>query len=128
MRPLSSFKYDVVWYWHHQTWMPADPAVPAALGGVDGDVDALVLRLERAGYPARRGLRDVGPPEGPPRLGEVARVGREDVIDVTEMRDAPVPAHSCVLHVDDTRHCSVCGERVRPLRGPIAGIQGHGDL
>jgi hypothetical protein len=49
---------------------------------------------------------------------------KRPVLPVTEMRDVPIPEHSCILSVDETNHCVLCGERVQPLRGPIAGLQG----
>lgn len=36
------------------------------------------------------------------------------------LRDAPVPVHACVNHVEDG-HCRLCGERVAPaVRGLAA--------
>jgi hypothetical protein len=125
MRTLAFFKYDVVWYWKHDHWMPAEPNVSASLGGCAGDVDALVTRLERAGYQAKRGTRAAGPPEGAPRgLDSGAPSIREAVLSVTEMRDVAIPEHVCILNIDDTNHCTKCGERVLPLKGATQFIMG----
>ncbi len=35
-----------------------------------------------------------------------------------------VMLHVCVLHCDDTNHCTVCGRRTVPLRGPTTHLQG----
>lgn len=63
-------KYDVVYYWVGGTesgrWHAADPFVSKALGGVDGNVQALVERTERMGYHCVPGIRNIGAPEGAP--------------------------------------------------------------
>jgi hypothetical protein len=59
-------KFDVVYFFHRGEWKPADPFCPVSLGGAGGDIDLLVTRLESAGYPAVKGLRSVGAPEGAP--------------------------------------------------------------
>ena len=120
MLPLSSFKYDVVWYWKHGAWMPADPNVSQSLGGCAGNVDALVTRLERAGYRAVKGTRDAGPPEGAPRTLSTK-------LTTLEMRDVAIPEHDCATNLDQDNYCVLCGENWAArfkLQGPISEIMG----
>ncbi len=54
--------YDVVWFWLAGVWRKAYPGMwPEYMA-----VDALVAKLEKQGWPARRGALSIGPPEGPP--------------------------------------------------------------
>lgn len=52
---------DVVWWWRGGReageWLPAETR---------GDADAVALEIERGGRVCVKGLRDIGPPEGPP--------------------------------------------------------------
>lgn len=69
-------KYDVVYYWNRNkaTWLTADPSCPVSLGGVGGDVRALVARLERMGYVALPGKLSIGAPDGAPSADRLAAV------------------------------------------------------
>jgi hypothetical protein len=71
---VAPMKYDVVYYWNRSkaAWVAADPSCPVSLGGVGGDVNALVARLERAGYVALRGKLSIGAPEGAPSADRLA--------------------------------------------------------
>jgi hypothetical protein len=98
-------KYDVVWYWEPEpgieAWIALDPSPEAG-------VEVIVRELSLQGYVARRGLRMVGPPEGPPderRLAQARELGR----------------HSRAFQA-----CRLCGSATRyrsPQGEPICG--GH---
>ena len=63
----AACNYDVVWYWSGGTegcWS----AVYPHLWPKYHTVEALVAKIEKQGYTARRGALSIGPPEGPPAL------------------------------------------------------------
>jgi len=63
----KAFSFNAVYFFKGGSWHYADPSCPVSLGGVGGDINALVARLERAGYPAVKGSTAIGAPEGSPQ-------------------------------------------------------------
>lgn len=63
---MKTTQTDVVYYFKSGSWHAADPFCPVSLGGVGGNVAALVERLTRMGYHAVPGRISIGAPEGAP--------------------------------------------------------------
>ena len=64
-------KYDVVYYWLGGTEQGRWRAITTALEPESRTPNKLVENLTKMGYVAHRGLRAIGPPEGPPSEAEL---------------------------------------------------------
>lgn len=114
----------IVWYWRGGKWHPADPYVTAELGGVAGNVGALMGQLARMGYPSIRGTKEEGPPI------EVRPLGQTYEIEVARARARVALDQLGHVEREETCggwHCRRCGaiawlDRLGGIRRTGTGI------